>query len=139
MRRFFGSLAVALATVWICASAAIAAESGPACPQRIETEQNLRAPVEGFETAKQDLPHWWDAITFYDGRPEEMMSLVYDSDVQMPDGKEVQTWSFDPKSPYWIRCHYSSTSISLVKKLPAVSQCVVTFSNNDKVLELVCR
>jgi hypothetical protein len=137
MQRVFGSLAVAFVGFALWSS--VAAADGPTCPERIETEQSLRKPVEGFEAAKQDLPHWWDAITFYDGRPEEMASLVYDSDVETADGKEVQTWTLDRQREYWVRCQYSATSISLVKKLPPVSQCVVTFNRNEKTLALACR
>jgi len=139
MRKLFGSVAALIAASALWPSAAVAADSVPSCPEKIETEQSLSKPVEGFEAANQDLPHWWEAITFYDGRPEEMASLVYDSDVDTADGKEVQTWTFDPKREYWIRCQYASTSVSLLKKLPPVSQCVATFERTDKTLALVCR
>ncbi|GAB2176136.1 STY0301 family protein [Dongia sp. agr-C8] len=131
------AVAFAAFTLWPCL--ALAEGSGPTCPEKIETEQSLSKPVEGFEASRQDLPHWWDAIVFYDGRPEEMAALVYDDDVETADGKEVQTWNLDPKSEYWIRCQYSSTSISLIRKLPPVSRCTVTFDKNEKTLALVCR
>jgi hypothetical protein len=133
--RFLAVLSVAIA---LHPSSLAAEESGGFCPERIETQQSLRAPVAGYEASSEELRYWWDAVTFYDGRPEQMASLKYDTEVEAADGGSVLTWNFDLQSEYWIRCQYSSTSVSLVKKLPPVSQCVVTFSR-DQEIQVSCR
>ena len=106
---------------------AIADDTGPFCPAQISTAQRIAAPVQGYATVVTKTQHFWDQITFFDGRPEEMASLKYDTEVEKPDRGYVLTWNFDRSSEYWVECRYHATSIALWKKLPPVGRCVVTY------------
>ncbi len=59
------------------------------------------------------------AVTFYDGPPADMASLVYDSEVKKGP-RLVLTWTFDPHAPKGIclRCRYSGTAAVLDRELP---------------------
>jgi len=119
-------------------SAVMAGESEATCPEQIETEQSLRAPVPGFEVFDEGRKSYWSGITFFEGRPEQVVSLKYDSEADAADGGYVQTWSLDRKTEYWIQCQYAATSVSLLKKLPRVSECKLSVSGAQE-LALVCR
>jgi hypothetical protein len=138
MSAFFRFLILSSAVLALRPSAGIAGESAATCPEQIETEQSLRTAVAGFEARNEERPHFWSGITFYDGRPEQMASLKYDSEEDSGDGSYVQIWSFDPKTEYWLECRYDSTSISLVKKLPPVAECKVSVSAAQD-MALACR
>jgi hypothetical protein len=123
----FRLLIISLTTAVFCPAATLAEEATPLCPAQIETVQSIAAPVEGYETVDTKAQHFWDQITFFDGRPEEMASLKYDTEVQKPDRGAVLTWNLDRNAEYWIECRYNATSIALWKKLPPVGRCVVTY------------
>lgn len=137
MRRFLGSVAVAFAALalWPCIARA---EGTATCPERIETEQRLRTPVEGFEAVNARGNYFWSGIVFYEGRPEKMIALKYDSEADDADGGYALTWKLDPKTEYWIECQYGSTSVTLAKKLPPVSECKVSTSAAQE-MAMVCR
>jgi len=138
MRPRFGLLIVSLATFGLGASIVTADQNTALCPEKIETTQRSRAPVEGYEAVVAQGKHFWNVVAFYEGRPEQMVSLHYDTEVDTPDHGSILTWNLDPKTEYWIECGYSATSIVLRKKLPPVGQCQAFYSG-EKLEEVGCR
>jgi hypothetical protein len=99
-----------------------------AVPPSIAVQQNLQATPEGWSAGLLDRPHVLACITFYDGRPEAMASLVYDQE-SGAGPKRTFTWRFQPTTPdgIWIECRYAGTRVVLRKRLPeGVRECAVT-------------
>jgi hypothetical protein len=138
MRTSLRVLVVSLSALGAWPGDAVADGGAVSCPQQIDTAQNLSKPVEGFEAAKGSGNTFWSGITFYEGRPEQMVALKYDSEADSGDGSYELTWNLDPKTEYWIECRYDSTSILLVKKLPPVSACKVSTSAAQE-MAMQCR
>jgi len=132
------SLFLPFAALALSPSPATAEESTALCPERLETEQSIRAPVEGYQAVDAIDKHFWSEVIFYQGRPEKMISLLYETDANTPDHGFTLTWRLDPKIEYWIECQYSSTSIVLRKKLPPVSACEVTYKWRN-IVAVDCR
>src|SRR3954465_13509675 len=105
----FRFLLIPLVALVPLSSLAQAEESGPLCPAQIETAQSIGAPIAGYEAVDTKAQHFWDQITFFDGRPEQMASLKYDTEVEKPDRGFVLTWNFDRNSEVWIECRYAAT------------------------------
>jgi hypothetical protein len=127
MHLIFRLLIIPLTVATFCPVAAADEETAPLCPAQIQTQQSIAAPVEGYAAVDIKAKHYWNQITFFDGRPEDMASLKYDTEVEKPDRGYVLTWNFDRNSEYWIECRYHATSIALWKKLSPTERCVVTY------------
>jgi hypothetical protein len=85
-------------------------------PSSIEVNQDIRTVPEGWLPTKEEGRHVVAGITIFDGRPEEMASLVYDREVrQRSKHRMILSWRLFPntKNGIWLRCSYSSTNISL--------------------------
>jgi hypothetical protein len=68
-------------------------------------------------------------VTFFDGRPEEQASLVYDEIVATKDGSRA-TWRLQPDSArgYYLVCTYEKPAKPVTQKLsPKVTNCVVEY------------
>jgi hypothetical protein len=73
-------------------------------------------------------PHRLEQVTFFDGPPEELASLVYD-DLKTAGKQQVAVWNFaaNPRG-FWISCAYSGTAVVLSRRLPAgIKTCRVTY------------
>jgi hypothetical protein len=108
------------------------------CPKKIKTEQRLSVPVPGYEAVATTDRHFWNVVLIYQGRPEERVSLHWDTDVEKPAHEDDYSWELDPKTEYWLECQYSGTAVVLWKKLPPVSQCTAIFIGNS-LQEFACR
>jgi len=88
-------------------------------PPSIAVKEEVRGAPSGWTVESEDAPHILAGITFYDGLPADMGSLVYDSQKKMGT-KLVLTWVLDPDTPRgsWIRCHYAGTNLVLDQQLP---------------------
>src|SRR4030081_2831885 len=64
------------------------------CPARVEVRQQITAPVPGWLTSLEDMPHSLAGITFFDGKPSEKASLAPDSETKVK-GNIVSTWTFN--------------------------------------------
>ena len=107
-----------------------AAAANPAvdCPRTIAVEQKPVAPPAGWSVADDSLPHRLAGVTFFDGPPKELASLVYDDSATA--GKEwTGIWHFAPNPRgFWITCAYSGTSVVLSRRLPTtIRVCRVTY------------
>ncbi len=109
-------------------------ENSMTCPPSIAVEQKSNAALEGWEVANDAVPHRLTSVTFFEGHPNEKVSLVNDKEKRTK--KEViQTWQFQrASSNYWLRCSYDRTSVSLSKAIPKdAARCVVTLDRFVRV------
>lgn len=114
------------------AAAGPAAASGSLCPDTVNVKQTGAAPAPEWAVSYGTLPNRLEAVTFYNGPPQDGASLVYDDLVKAKDSSRA-TWRF-PKDPrgYWIRCSYRGTTLELAKALPGtVSSCRVTYDRES--------
>ena len=68
-------------------------------------------------------------VTFFDGKPEEQASLVYDDIVTTKDGSRA-TWRLTPDSErgYYLVCTYEKQAKPVTQKLsPKLTSCVVEY------------
>ena len=97
---------------------AIPASADTGCPMSIAVSQGLKAPLADWTEDLEALPTELSGLTVFDGPPEELASLVPDCDSE--DGKtttEFWTLAANPRG-YWITCRYSSTTVTLTRRLP---------------------
>ena len=118
-----------------CAQApapAPAAQSGvfAPCPPTIQVEQKVAAAPPGWTVSHEKVASDLAQVTFFDGPPAEMVSLVYDE--QQQKGNDlILTWKFDdPKQAargIWMSCAYGRTTALLERRLPASTKsCTVS-------------
>jgi hypothetical protein len=116
--------------------AAFAAAPSPSladCPRTVAVEQKPVEPPAGWSAAVDGAPHRLTGVTFFDGPPAELASLVYDDEASA--GKEwTGIWHFEPNPRgFWIACSYSGTSVVLSRRLPAeVKVCRVTYEKERR-------
>jgi len=68
-------------------------------------------------------------VTFFDGKPEENASLVYDEIKDTKDGARA-TWLLNPRSEhgYYLVCTYEKPAKPVTQKLsPKLSSCAVVY------------
>ena len=90
-------------------------------PSSIEVNQEVSTVPEGWQPSKEESKHILAGITIFDGRPKEIVSLVYDSEVkQQSKHRMILGWKLFPntKDGIWIRCSYSSTNMGLSAPVP---------------------
>jgi hypothetical protein len=107
------------------------------CPAKIEVKQTLAQPIAGWLVGYDDTPHLLAGITFFDGKPEQMASLVPDSQ-SVSGGRNVAVWTFGATGrPVWIACHYAGAGIVLQRELSKNTQsCSITYSTRETIAGL---
>lgn len=106
------------------------------CPAEIRVDQKIAAPVEGWSASREDIPHHFAAVTFFDGNPSEGASLVYDRRRSLGT-KWTATWNFSQDRTYWLRCSYAGTNVVLEKQLAkTLRSCTVTYNGQAQVAGL---
>jgi hypothetical protein len=124
-----------LALATLAATTARVVAAGPQCPPTIDVRQQLTTPVSGWTSLDEDSPYRLANVTFYDGRPQDHVSLVPDTSRKSGD-HETSTWQFSLQSDrrVWIACQYGSTSISLAQELSAGTRaCTVVYNLRQRV------
>jgi hypothetical protein len=115
-------------------SHAQAAPQAPAfepCPPTVRVEQKVGTPPPGWTVSQDKIAPELAQVTFFDGAPEELASLVYDQ--RQDKGAEMTAvWNFGgPKQAargIWMSCSYSRTTTVLERKLPAATKaCTVIY------------
>jgi hypothetical protein len=116
-------------------------------PAAIDVREDARSSPDGWRVAVGNRQHVLASITFFDGRPEDMASLVFDREVKRKD-KVTRTWQFDAgwKEGVWMQLGYASTAIMLERQLPKGSaECRVEFDHSitvagfEQIKSLECR
>lgn len=104
-------------------------------PASVAVDEDLRSVPDGWRTVKDDRPHVLASVTFFDGRPEDLASLVYDREAKRKD-RITRTWRFDPgwQNGAWLQLGYSATSVTLARRLPSgAAECRVEFDRTTTV------
>ena len=105
------------------------------CPRTVQVRQIATEVPSGFTPAVSAIAPRLSAVTFFDGKPEEEASLVYDRMTPARNGTRAY-WHFQPNSHIWLSCSYSGTSIVLSRPLPNVNQCMVIYKKDSTVAGL---
>jgi hypothetical protein len=107
------------------------------CPAKIEVKQTLAEKTPGWSVGSDNTPHLLSGMTFFDGKPEEMASLVPDSQ-SASGGKSVAVWAFGATGrPVSVACHYADTGIILQRELPkSTHSCSITYSTRETIAGL---
>jgi hypothetical protein len=135
------SLALGASGAIFLALAAAPASADVSCPLKIEVAQTLTAPAAGWTEGLERLPTELSGLTVFDGPPEELAALVPDGgDEDDKTTTEFWTLAANPRG-YWITCHYSSTTVTLTRRLPdSATRCEVVrekeiaFTGGQKVV-----
>jgi hypothetical protein len=96
------------------------------CPKTVQVRQVATEVPAGWTASQNATPVQLSYVTFFDGKPEEEASLVYD---RMVNGRNTNRaeWNFAPGSHIWLACSYSGTSVVLSRELSGVTHCVVVY------------
>ena len=137
--NFMTQRTLTLCVTYVALLCASSFGSEPAnCPDSVDVNQQLTAPVSGWTTMIDDSPPRLANITFYDGPPQQRASLIYDQRIRIA-GKETATWHFLPRADrqIWVGCSYAGTAVVLTKALPpSTSMCAVTYDPRRTVAGL---
>lgn len=104
------------------------------CPDRISTKQTLAQAVPGWTNQLDATPNLLAGVTFYDGPPAELASLVPDE--THLKGKVLASWQLIPNAgrQYWLACSYAGTRVTVARALPKeLRSCTVTYNAKETV------
>lgn len=103
------------------------------CPDSISVEQRVTAVPEGWEAALSGAKSQLASVTFFDGPPDERVSLKYERE-ERQKREWVGIWTLAPKSRgHWIQCGYDNTTTVLSRRLPeSVRTCKVTYERKTQ-------
>jgi hypothetical protein len=102
------------------------------CPQAVAVTQALAAPQPGWTAGLDKLPMEVASISVFEGPPEELADLIPDDGKDAADTRS-DIWNL-PQSDrgYWLVCHYSSTTVTLARQLPAtVTRCEAVYEKQQ--------
>jgi hypothetical protein len=103
------------------------------CPDSLVVSQVAKAPSPEWTVSYSSLPVDLEAVTLFDGPPEERASLIYDETSEA--GEEwTATWKLaaNPRGT-WVRCSYRGTTAELSRKLASsVMVCRATYEKAEK-------
>jgi hypothetical protein len=107
------------------------------CPRTVQARQvALDVPRGWTAGVDNNAVPVLKAVAFFDGRPEEEASLVYDQLQPARNGGKRAVWNFLPNSHIWLSCSYTGTSIVFSRALPNVSRCTVVYKREGTVAGL---
>ena len=100
------------------------------CPDRVSTTQALAEAPTGWTPQTDATPTILASVTFFDGPPKQLASLVPDE-----SSSKSSTWQLvSNHGQYWLACGYSGTRITLARPLPGnVKTCTVTYDPRQTV------
>ena len=114
----------------------LAATDPIGCPKTIQVKEQLAAPVAGWTTASDGMPHQLAGLTFFDGKPEEHASLAPEGAIKDRFATH-SIWKFDGTRPIWMECHYAGTSVTLSRELPrGTATCMVSYKVDETIAGL---
>jgi hypothetical protein len=87
---------------------------------------------EGWEAGRSAAAPRLATVTFFDGPPDERVSLKYDRE-EKQKREWVAIWTLPPNNRgYWVACGYDNTMIVLSRRLPSgVASCTVTYERKS--------
>jgi hypothetical protein len=125
---------IAIASVAAAAARPIFAQAVQ-CPETIRVSQQIAEVPAGWIAGASDLPIQATGVTFFDGPPEQMASLVYDS-YRTTKQEARGLWTFKANSPggIWISCGYAQTIVTLAQRLPgSTTRCEVVYDRGSMI------
>lgn len=84
-----------------------ASGAGLGCPPSLLVNEKLARPVDGWIEGRTSEPHRLAGITTFDGKPEELASLVGDERA-LPRKRMRSTWGFEKGREYCRRSRSST-------------------------------
>jgi hypothetical protein len=105
------------------------------CPQTVSVRQVATDVPAGWTAGVGAAPVQLAGVTFFDGKPEEEASLVYDRRGPTRTGTSA-VWTFQRSAHIWLSCNYAATSVVLSKPLPPVTQCTVFYRKDVTIAGL---
>jgi hypothetical protein len=107
------------------------------CPDSVDVNQQLTAPVSGWTTVIDDTPHRLAGITFL--RWAATTESLVDLRPKNTGRRKIATWHFRPRADrqIWVGCSYASAAIALTKALPpSTKTCSVTYNPGQSIAGL---
>lgn len=104
-------------------------------PPAVAVREEIRATPEGWQAAEDNRQRILASATFFDGRPQDMASLVYDREVKRKE-KVTRIWRFDAgwKNGVWLQLGYAGTAVVLARQLPhGTTACRVEYDRSVTV------
>jgi hypothetical protein len=118
------------------ASAGVTPSLLPPCPESVQIDEKLSAPVVGWTVGRSSEPHRLAGITLFDGKPALGASLVGD-DQAGHASSSVTTWALAKRKEYWLSCSYAGTNVTLTREIPsALRSCSAVYSNSVRIAGL---
>jgi hypothetical protein len=105
------------------------------CPETIDVRQQLTMSVPGWTSIEDSVPHRLASISFYDGHPEDRVTLVPNTSKKSSE-RETSIWLFKEPADrrIWVACRYGGATITLVKELPAGTHvCSVVYNLRQRI------
>lgn len=106
------------------------------CPARVSVSQQIGKVPSPWVASYAKAPLTLGGVTFYDGHPSEMASLVYD-DEKTSGNTIVATWFFRADTSargFWLSCRYNQTTAVLSRQIPRnITECSVTYNSKETV------
>jgi len=117
------------------------------CPSKITVSQRIESSPEGWTIRQDSTPLRLSAVAFYDGPPEQNVSIASQPGGHNKKGSETEIWRFRPNADaIWIGCSYASTNITLTRSLEqGVTECSVTYNprvriaGNREIASISCK
>ncbi len=105
------------------------------CPMRIVVAQELTTPQAGWTEGADELPTELAGISVFDGPPEERADLVPDDGMDTDEAR-TDVWNLTQNDRgYWLTCRYSSTTVTLTRRLPAtVTRCEAVYETQQSFI-----
>lgn len=123
-RLFSGILAFAPAVLFAAASPAQIH-----CPASIDVSEHANRVDAGWEATPDEGRRGYslEQVSFYDGHPREMASLVPDDSTQNGMSRSSRwTFSRNAERPIWVACSYQNTRLMMTRALPpSTHRCVL--------------
>jgi hypothetical protein len=105
------------------------------CPATVKVRQVAQDVPAGWTSALSTVQPRLAGVTFFDGKPEDEASLVYDRMTPSRNGMRA-TWTFAANSHIWLSCNYTGTNVVLSRALPAVTRCTVLYRKEGTALDV---
>ncbi|MCB1565670.1 MAG: hypothetical protein KDI78_08600 [Xanthomonadales bacterium] len=106
------------------------ADSEPFCPPSIEVKQELVDTPPGWQTINFPNQRSFQDADVFLGYPDHFGKPKPSSEIRGDNWSVPGTESWDVSGvDLWVVCYYSSTTISLTKRLPEEHRCTNHFSN----------
>lgn len=113
-----------------------------ACPPSITVREELAEQVsEPWSAANDRTPRQLGGAAFFDGPPENLISLAPTKDFPSSGKNRVAEWQFGSGGgPIWLSCRYIDTGMTLSRPLPGrYHTCRISYGPGGIINSIDCR